>query len=164
MRNKSVVDVVLTCFVIIFLFSIKPVLSHYPLVPDPGMTQGDLCTVNDSDFSRYRYQENIPYCYRNVSWERRSKIYDNYNIPASCRHRYTIDHFIPLSLGGNNSDENLWPEHVLVKATRARLEQELYLALEFGEMSQKEAIGIIVRAKTREKQIAIHSKIENECD
>ncbi len=163
MQNKIVVRVVSACLVVVFFLSVNLAFS-YPLTPDPEMTQGDLCTKNDPDFSRYEYQERIPYCERNVSWRRREKIYDEYNIPSDCRHRYTIDHFIPLALGGSNADINLWPEHVLVKATRPLLEQELYLELEQGKISQEEAIDIIVEEKTKEKQIIINKKHKSDCD
>lgn len=136
----------------------------YPLIPDPQLTEGELCTIDDPDFSHYRYEEQIPYCFRNVSWDRREDIYDDYNIPSECRHRYTIDHFIPLSLGGDNLDINLWPEHVLVKATRPDLERELYVALKEGTLTQQEAIDIIVSEKTNEKQITSNISSEDYCD
>ena len=163
MQNRVVVYVAGICLVVGFFLSVNLAFS-YPLTPDPEMTQGDLCTKRDPDFSRYEYREKIPYCERNVSWRRREKIYAEYNIPYNCRHRYTIDHFIPLSLGGSNADINLWPEHVLVKATRPLLEQELYLALEQGKINQEGAIDIIVKEKTKEKQILIDKKNRDECD
>ncbi|OGQ35123.1 MAG: hypothetical protein A3A72_03745 [Deltaproteobacteria bacterium RIFCSPLOWO2_01_FULL_38_9] len=165
MKNKIVVSVVRASLVVGFFLSTNLALS-FPLIPDPNWTQGDLCTIQDPDFVTYKYQENIPYCQRNVSSDRREKIYDEYKIPSDCRHRYTIDHFIPLSIGGSNSDINLWPEHVLVKATRRQLEQELYFALEEGEIRQKEAIEIIVKEKTKEKQFIINKnkKAKDECD
>jgi hypothetical protein len=118
-------------------------------VPRQDLTYGRLCSVRNPDFESYRYTERIPYCERNVSKEQREKIYNRYRIPVSCRGRYTIDHFIPLSIGGDNSDANLWPEHKLVKATRPQLEQELYLALSWGRIAQKNAIELIVREKTK---------------
>lgn len=121
----------------------------YPLVPRQDLTTGRLCSVRDPDFEDYRYTERIPYCERNVSREQKDKIYNLYRIPVNCRGRYTIDHFIPLSIGGDNSDVNLWPEHKLVKATRSQLEQELFLALSRGRITQKNAIELIVREKTK---------------
>lgn len=129
----------------------SPESLAYPIIPDPEKTQGDLCHEEDPDFSQYRYQEKIPYCRRNVTWFRKEQIYNLYQVPESCRHRYTVDHFIPLALGGNNDDVNLWPEHVHVKATRPYLEQELFLAMDRGEISQKEAVEIIVKEKTKHK-------------
>lgn len=124
----------------------------YPLTPDPEMTSGELCSEEDPDFSSYRYEEGIPYCERDVSGWRKEQIYELYNIPEKCRDHYTIDHFIPLAVGGDNSDVNLWPEHVLVKATRPDLELDLYYALANGELTQKEAIEIVIKEKMSHKQ------------
>jgi len=121
--------------------------SAYPVVPDSNLTQGDLCTESDPDFDHHRYEENIPYCKRNVSWHRREKVYEAYRIPSECRNRFTIDHLIPLAVGGNNSDQNLWPEHVEVKAQRPALEIAVYRALERGEITQEEAIETILAEK-----------------
>jgi len=151
----------------VFLFSFFLVANSvfsYPLVPDPQMTQGEICTKNDPDFAYYRYPEKIPYCKRSVSWERRQEIYNDYHIPSECRRRYTIDHFIPLSLGGDNSDINLWPEHVLVRAMRPHLEGELYLALKEGRLTQEEAIDIVVSEKMKENQKILNATFKDKCD
>src|SRR5262245_32499514 len=83
----------------------------YPMTPDPSETPGELCTDSDSDFYEYRYKEEIAYCKRNVSSQLKANIYDEYEIPKDERRDYTIDHFIPLSIGGSNHQVNLWPEH-----------------------------------------------------
>jgi len=119
----------------------------YPTTPNPNLAQGALCDKKDVDYVGLRYQEKVPYCERNVSTKIKSDIYALYNIPEKCRKYYTVDHIIPLSLGGDNSAENLWPEHKKVKATRPYLEQELYDALRRGEIKQKYAIGVILESK-----------------
>ncbi|MCB0418117.1 MAG: HNH endonuclease [Bdellovibrionales bacterium] len=118
-----------------------------PLIPNPKFTNGDLCIAKDKDFDEYRYDEDIAHCKRNVSKGRRDKIYENYKIPSRCRNDYTIDHFIPLSIGGNNHNENLWPEHKAIKAVRQNLEYDVYLDLRAAKITQKEAVGIIRTAK-----------------
>ncbi len=123
-------------------------VQAYPTRPNPKETTGELCNENDPDFTEYRYQEQIPYCIRNVDSSLKQHIYDRYKVPAECRHRYTIDHFIPLSIGGNNNIKNLWPEHKLVKAKRPTLEVELYQKLRDSQITQKAAIQTIVKAKT----------------
>lgn len=120
---------------------------YYPRTPDAVKTPGHLCTPKDKDFVQYRYKEKIPYCTRNVTPTQKSRIYAAYNIPANKRHNYTIDHYIPLSLGGSNAPENLWPEHRKIKQLRRDLELELFYRLERGEMTQREAIEIITEAK-----------------
>lgn len=140
------IGLAITASIFVFIANIG---FAYPLTPSPELTQGELCSEENVDFAGYRYKEHIPYCQRNVSWVRREKIYDLYNIPSHCRHRFTVDHFIPLALGGDNSDTNLWPEHKLVKATRPFLEQNLYLALVRGEITQSDAIQVITEEKTK---------------
>jgi hypothetical protein len=115
--------------------------------PDPQLTYGDTCTKDNPDFAGYRSNEHYPYCNRNVSYGLKTRIYAEYHIPQKCRQEYTIDHFIPLSMGGSNAPQNLWPEHKNVKATRQNLEQDLFNEIMEGRISQSEAIKEIVEAK-----------------
>lgn len=115
--------------------------------PDPAVTSGELCTEQDRDYTGRRYNEQIAYCVRNVSWDRKTKIFREYGIPDHCRGEYTVDHFIPLALGGSNQETNLWPEHKHVKATRQNLEQELYYQLRDGMITQAEAVAEITKVK-----------------
>lgn len=155
----------LTKFAITWIVvSFSVVAFSYPLVPRQELTYGQLCSVNNPDFSAYRYAERIPYCERNVSKGQRDRIYNMYRIPVSCRGRYTIDHFIPLSIGGDNSEANLWPEHKLVKATRPQLEQEVYNAVSRGRMTQKQAVEIIVREKTKLQRNRFAAPVAEACD
>ncbi len=124
-------------------------LNLIPVVPDEILTPGDFCDESDRDFKEFRYAEKMPYCKRNVSTNSKTRIYEQYKVAIKCKHRYTIDHFVPLALGGNNDQKNLWPEHVLVKATREKLEMELYHAVDQGQISLDEAVQIIVREKTQ---------------
>lgn len=121
--------------------------NNIPINPDVEKTPGDFCTPKDKDFLEYRYGEKMPYCNRNVDDWQKNRIYKMYNIPEKCRHRYTVDHFVPLAVGGNNAFENLWPEHVRVKETRKELEQQLYLEVLKGKMKSQEAVDIVTKAK-----------------
>jgi len=125
-----------------------PVLVFgYPLTPDVKETPGSVCNEDHEDFEEYRYPEQIPYCFRNVASSLKKKIYDWYGIPQNERKEYTIDHLIPLSLGGDNEDDNLWPEHKEVKALRPDLEIKLYVKLRDGKLKQRAAIDQILEAK-----------------
>lgn len=147
------------------LFLFLPQISQaFPLIPDQDMTPGHICEVSDPDFKEYRYHEQIPYCHRNVSSSRKKQIYAKYQIPKSCQHRYTIDHLIPLSVGGSNTNENLWPEHVLVKATRANLENQIYWSLRRGEITQEEAIETILFEKNNVVQVLQSHDFKSGCD
>lgn len=119
----------------------------YPLTPNDKMTPGERCNDEDADFSEYRYAEEIPYCARNVSGGTKKTVYESYGVGESERKQYTIDHLIPLSLGGSNHRVNLWPEHKEVKALRPTLEMELYVSLKDGALNQEQAIEKILDAK-----------------
>ena len=132
----------------LFIFvSLQVSAEIRPVAPEPEVTPGELCTTKNPDFKEFRYDERIPYCERNVSTGRKTFIYEVYAVRPSVRHKYTIDHLIPLSLGGSNSDENLWPEHKAIKALRQNLEWDLYLELSRGQITQEEAVEIIHEAK-----------------
>lgn len=118
-----------------------------PEHPDPQATPGELCDPQDQDFSKYRYKQRIPYCSRNVSSALKDAIYRYYNIPEKNRRHYTVDHFIPLSIGGNNSPKNLWPEHRKIKELRIDLETQVYEAVRDGRMTQEQAIQVVIDAK-----------------
>lgn len=120
-----------------------------PIQPDQQKTPGDFCSEMDADFDGYRYPEKMVYCVRNVSKGDKTQVYKAYNVDLKCKHRYTIDHMVPLAIGGNNSQDNLWPEHVLVKQTRLELEQELYDAVSAGQMKSEDAVKIIIQEKTK---------------
>jgi hypothetical protein len=120
---------------------------EFPFVPDATMTTGSVCNESDPDFERRRYEERIPYCKRNVSGGLKKQIYRKYQVPAHCQSEYTIDHFIPLAIGGTNRADNLWPEHKSIKALRQDLEWELYKKMDQGKISQQNAIQIIVQSK-----------------
>ncbi|HRK06422.1 MAG TPA: hypothetical protein PLZ57_01530 [Pseudobdellovibrionaceae bacterium] len=119
----------------------------FPFIPDSQSTPGSLCSKRDRDYKQDRYAEKIPYCGRNVASSLKRDIYDDYGISANCRKEYTIDHFIPLAIGGSNRRENLWPEHKSIKALRQNLEMDVYNELRNGAISQAEALQIIVEAK-----------------
>lgn len=121
--------------------------ADVPVKPNPEYTKGDFCNPKDPDFMEYRYKERVPTCIRDVSWARKAQVYGEYKIPQKCWKYYTVDHYIPLFMGGSNKEVNLWPEHKDVKATRQNLEQELYEQMKGGQISQKRAIDVITHAK-----------------
>jgi hypothetical protein len=118
-----------------------------PKNPSPYVTPGTFCTNRDVDFAGYRYREQIAYCERKVGSSLRDRVYEIYRVPIDDRANYTIDHLVPLSLGGNNDSRNLWPEHRAIKALRQNLEYELYLRMEQGQISQRDAVRVIYEAK-----------------
>ncbi len=131
-----------------------------PPAPDEALTPGEICDTQNPDFHEYRYSEGIAYCRRNVSRHVKSQIYQQYGIPERCRTRYTIDHLIPLSIGGTNGRGNLWPEHRLIKETRPDLEIQVFEALRDGDITQKQAIERVLQEKTRPRLLPAKS----DCD
>jgi hypothetical protein len=121
--------------------------TAFPFTPDETKTNGSLCSTRDRDFAEHRYPEKIPYCKRAVSSSDKDKIYRDYGVSKNCRREYTIDHFIPLSIGGTNRLDNLWPEPKVIKQLRKDLEMELFKALSSGKISQEEAVQTIRDAK-----------------
>lgn len=135
--------------IIAMCFSLSATATElrFPYVPDQKMTPGEFCDRQDPDYLGDAYPEKIAKCDRDVIYATKVQVYEMYNVKKSCRVNYTIDHFIPLSIGGDNSIENLWPEHKAVKSLRQNLELELFQLLRDAKISQAEAIRRIRHAK-----------------
>jgi hypothetical protein len=131
---------------ILFITFINLVFA-YPKIPNKEISPGHLCSLENKDFKELRYQEKIPYCSRNVSSSLKERIYYIYKIPKEERKNYTIDHIIPLSLGGSNDFKNLWPEHHEVKNKRKNLEINLYIKIRDGKINHKNSLDTIISEK-----------------
>lgn len=124
--------------------------DKFPKAPVDTVTPGELCT----DSPVHRYPENIVYCERNVDTQTKNqviKMYDEkfgYSIRQMNRGDFKIDHFIPLSIGGSNSIENLWPQHKSVYTVTDNLEHLLFQKISEGRIKQAEAIRVIREGKT----------------
>jgi len=100
---------------------------------------GDLCDTADKDFDGFRYDAKIPHCRRNVSHETKREVAHSFGIFDSYE-KYEIDHYIPLSIGGSNELENLWPLPVPVARAKSELEGKIHQEVVQGELSQEDAI------------------------
>jgi hypothetical protein len=118
--------------------------SELGTTPDEELTPGSLCTDEHPDFDGYRYAEQVPHCRRSVSSSRKNRVYAAYGVPPEERSGYEVDHRISLALGGDNSMTNLWPLLDEDARRKARLEQQLYLDLLHGEITQADAIATIL--------------------
>lgn len=116
--------------------------------PNSAFTNSHFCSRKDPDFKEYRYKQNIPVCERNVSYNTRKRVYEKYKISADIRRTYTIDHLVPLSLGGSNNEKNLWPQPRA--QSTAPLETEIYYKVKRGEITIQEAWNIISKEKYSE--------------
>lgn len=130
-------------YLLLFIIS----FNSYALVfkPDINLTPGEYCTPQDPNFSEYRYREQIPVCKRNVLTSLKNKIYLAYNVPQVERDQYTIDHKIPLSLGGSNTQDNLWPQPKLIYT--GVLELLVFNLINDQRISHKEALDLVLSVK-----------------
>ena len=123
--------------------------DDFPVGPNPQTTPGSLCASS----AVKRYKENINYCDRNVNTSDKNqviKMYDDqfgYHIAQMNRQDFKIDHFIPLSIGGSNSHDNLWPQNKSVYTITDPLEQELSNKISAGKITQAEAVRVIREGK-----------------
>lgn len=127
----------------------------YPKGPEEVLTPGELCNSPDA----YRYPEKVAYCNRDVSPELKKTIfvkYDQmgYRTRELNRMDFKIDHYIPLCMGGSNSDKNLWPQHKKIYEVTDPLEPVLCDKMAAGRLLQKKAIEYIVRAKHNLKEVS----------
>lgn len=135
--------------VVLFLSVFVQASDKYPTGPNPNVTPGAICEGSDV----HRYPENIVYCDRNVDTQLKNAIirqYDDqlgFSIRQMSRGDFKIDHFIPLSIGGSNSKENLWPQHKSVYNVTDPLEQLLFDKIKEGLIKQADAIRVVREAK-----------------
>jgi hypothetical protein len=115
-------------------------VSEYP---DPSLTPGVLCTRDDKDYDGDRYPEEIPHCKRNVTRHTKVVVAAQYGVSEDDLVNYQIDHFYPLGLGGSNDPGNLWPLIYDDARAKAKIEDELYLQLRDGQITQAQAIDEI---------------------
>ncbi len=135
--------------VLLFSSLVSSASDNFPIGPNPTTTPGSVCLNSPIK----RYPEGITYCERNVSSETKNaliKMYDdqfNYHIRQMNRGDFKIDHFIPLSIGGSNSSDNLWPQHKSVYTVTDPLEQLLSDKIIQAKIKQADAIRVIKEAK-----------------
>jgi hypothetical protein len=65
----------------------------------------------------------------------KDQVYAEYGIPAGQRHRYRIDHLVPLELDGRNSIRNLWPQLLGASLAKDRLENTLHSMVCGGQIA-----------------------------
>lgn len=122
----------------------------FPRSPELTVTPGRLC----HNPSKFRYPENIAYCERDVTYQTKEYVINNYDqsfgfrIAQLKREDFKIDHLIPLCVGGANDASNLWPQHKSVYTITDPLEPVLCAKMYEGKLKQNEAVLLIIEAKT----------------
>jgi len=118
-------------------------VSAFPLIPDKDVSPGNFCVLKDKHFKEFRYPEKIPYCKRRVSSSLKDRVCKRDGVLD--RKGYTVDHIIPLSLGGNNSEANLWCQHRSLYT--GGIEFFYYSQLKKGRISRLDAAIKILKCK-----------------
>jgi hypothetical protein len=68
---------------------------------------------------------------------------------------FKIDHLIPLCAGGANDELNLWPQHSSVYNITDPIEPVICQKMAEGKLSQKDAVAMVIFAKTHLDQVNI---------
>ena len=134
------------------------------LTPFPIHVEMNLCHKTDKDYKENRYQQQIAYCKRNVDTADRKRIFEKYHVDWDDRNKYTVDHIIPLSLGGSNL--GIWPEHKAIRNHRRPLEIWNYWAIRQGCLGQREVLKVILSSKYNpvfilEKSVKSYGNFQN---
>lgn len=88
------------------------------------------------------------------------RLYDEqfgYQVTKMPRGEFKIDHLIPLCMGGDNSPQNLWPQHRTVYLQTDPVEQESCERLSRGEITHRQAVEAVLSAK-RAVQVLMYSE------
>lgn len=122
-----------------------PLMLEARVAPDYSYTPGHLCSPEDPNFKEYRYAEHIPYCNRVVTQQMKRDISDHYGVLQSGWSNYEFDHLIPLAIGGDSSNDNLWPQPHAPGTPdgsegKDKLEYQLYLQMRDGKITQADAV------------------------
>jgi len=112
-------------------------------LPDPSLTPGAVLTTDAATVCKPGYSATV----RHTSAALKAKVYANYGITSHKPGEFEVDHLVSLELGGDDVEENLWPQSYLTQPWNAhvkdRLENELHRRVCAGKMSLEEAQGKI---------------------
>lgn len=113
--------------------------STYSYLPNSALTPGVVATVDTALVCEKSYPSRSRYVTRST----KNKVYMNYGVNKElCVKGCKIDHLIPLSIGGSNDIENLWPHEYGADWTvfaKTRLEVRLRKEVCGGKMPIVEA-------------------------
>ena len=121
-RRLLLLSVVVLCSVSL----VTPIVAQQPastppILPDPKLTPGDTLDVTLTDIQEHGYSAKV----RNVPVSVKREVYASYGIEHWNKGEYEVDHLISLSLGGNNSKKNLWPQSYLTEPWNAHTKDQL---------------------------------------
>jgi hypothetical protein len=94
-------------FALMIIFGVPaPAQQGSSYMPNPKLTPGTTLKVSKDDLCGSRYKS----ADRSIPISLKRKVFDLYGIRADNPTPFNVDHLIPVSLGGSNSIENLWPQ------------------------------------------------------
>ena len=99
----------------------QPATGTPPILPDPKLTPGDTFPVELSDIQVRGYSATV----RDVPIKEKRAVYAAYGIDHWNKGEFEVDHLISLSLGGSNSQKNLWPQSYLTEPWNAHTKDQL---------------------------------------
>ena len=99
----------------------QPATGAQPILPDPKLTPGDTFPVTLDDIKVRGYSATV----RDVPISEKRAVYAAYGIQHWTKGEYEVDHLISLSLGGSNSQKNLWPQSYLTEPWNAHTKDQL---------------------------------------
>ena len=102
-------------------FAQQPATGAPPILPDPKLTPGDTFPVELADIQVKGYSATV----RDVPLKEKRAVYASYGITHWQKGEYEVDHLISLSLGGSNSQKNLWPQSYLTEPWNAHTKDQL---------------------------------------
>jgi hypothetical protein len=82
-----------------------PALNNRPYMPNPQLTPGHTINVTAADLCKPEYKNPA----RKIPIALKCQVFDRYRINGY-EVGYNADRLIPISLGGSNSIDNLWPQ------------------------------------------------------
>jgi len=109
-------------------------------LPNPAWTPGKVCAPSDPTFHEWRYGGRVAVCVRYVTTSEKDRIAARYGLPKDAYKTVEFDHYIPLSAGGSDDEQNIWPQPKGEALEKDVLEMEIYNALAAGVIDQDEAI------------------------
>jgi hypothetical protein len=87
--------------------ALAPASASAAALPNPALTPGEaLPGVTASQVCHVGWASS----HRDVPEAERYAVFAAYGVPYEQRGSYELDHLIPLELGGDNAQANLWPE------------------------------------------------------
>ncbi len=136
---------------ILFLLGSVCLASDVPMIyhPDTNLTPGVLCSYFDRDYKGMdsHSNERVALCNRRVKRNQKQDVLELYHIDWKNRGYYKIDHIIPLSLGGSNHVQNLFPIHLYLSADYEAIETVALEKYRGGQCSHREAVDAVIKWK-----------------